>query len=71
VTSMPSIDSISTLGTSIQEAAVTVTADTEREAHEAAWAWLSHHATKESLVISVGQREGVRNEDGTVTMRYF
>lgn len=67
----PSIDSLKVLGSSIQEAAVTVTADTEAEAHKVAGAWLLHHANKNSLVISVDRREGVRNADGTVTMRYF
>lgn len=67
----PRIDSLKVLGVSIQEAAVTVTANTEPEANKIAGAWLLHHANKESLVISVGQREGVRNADGTMTMRYF
>ena len=71
MTSTPTIDTMNILGVSIQEATVTVTAETEPEANKRAGAWLLHYANKNSLVISVGQREGVGNDDGTITMRYF
>jgi hypothetical protein len=71
VASTPTIDTMNTLGDSIQEATVTVTAETELEAHDRAWSWLGHHATKKSLVISVDRREGKKNGDGTITVRYF
>src|SRR5689334_2490836 len=51
VTSTPSIDTMTTLGDSIQEATVTVATATGPEAIEAAWAWLLHHANKNSLVV--------------------
>lgn len=71
MTSTPTIDSITILGASIQEATVTVTAETELEANKIAGTWLLHHANKSSLVISVVQREDVKHHDGTFTMRYF
>lgn len=67
----PSIDTVKVLGTSIQEAAVTVTADTEAEANKIAGTWLLDHANKNNLVLSFSFREGIRNADGTVTMHYF
>ncbi|MFK0004997.1 hypothetical protein [Paenarthrobacter sp. NPDC090522] len=67
----PNIDTMKVLGASIQEAAVTVTADTEAEANKIAGAWLLHHANKDNLVLSFSYREGIRNADGTMTMRYF
>lgn len=67
----PRIDSLKVLGASVQEARVTVTAETEAEANKIAGTWLLHHANKESLVISVSYREAIGNPDGTVTMRYF
>lgn len=67
----PRIDSLKVLGASIQEARVTVTAETELKANKVAGAWLLHHANKESLVLSFSYREAIGNPDGTVTMRYF
>lgn len=71
MTSTPAIEYVTTLGVSIQEAAVTVTADTEQEAHKIAWAQLNHHAKTKDLLVSTGYRDGTRNGDGTFTVRYF
>ena len=71
VTSTPAIEIVTILEISIQEATVTVTADTEQEAHKIAWAQLNHHAKAKDLLVSTGYRDGRRNGDGTFTVRYF
>lgn len=71
MTSTPAIEVVTILGTSIQEAVVTVTADTEQEAHKIAWAQLNHHAKTCGLVVSTGYRDGTRKAGGTFTVRYF
>ncbi|MGX5718383.1 hypothetical protein [Arthrobacter sp. MAHUQ-56] len=68
--STPAIET-TILGTSIQEATVTVSTETGPAAIKAATASLAHHAKTNALANSTSYREDRKNDDGTYTIRFF
>lgn len=70
MTSSPAIEA-TVIGTSIQEALVTVSAESGPDAIKAAAAQVRHYARTNALVDSTSYSDGQKNDGGTYTIRFF